>query len=300
MVGVESVIIQRLARHLVAMNVLAFNDGLFYSTPLSDALAAENFQNSISFCYDVARPPLNELPQYFKKNEYRDPASGEKSGLFQSAHATDLGPFEWFIATPPYMEYFSSFMTAYRAGKKDWFEEGFYPVSERLLSGFQGGVLLVDMGGGCGQDIETFVKIHGGRAILQDKECVIADVCAGREFETQAHDFFDPQPVLGARAYYLHSVLHDWSDEDSVRILKNLVPALKEGYSRVLINEIVVVEEKPVLAATSMDMMMLAFFGVRERTKRDWNDIIERAGLRISGIYNHPGVAESLIEAELA
>ena len=95
-------------------------------------------------------------------------------------------------------------------------------------------------------------------------------------------------------------ILHDWGDEDGVKILKNLVPALKKGYSRVLLNEIVVSEEKPTLAATNMDLMMLAHFAVRERTEKEWSDILAQAGLKIIKIWNYPGVAESVIEAELA
>ncbi|KAG6354382.1 hypothetical protein INS49_004399 [Diaporthe citri] len=33
--------------------------------------------------------------------------------------------------------------------------------------------------------------------------------------ELQVHDFFTPQPVKGARAYFTRSVLHDWPDEQS-------------------------------------------------------------------------------------
>ncbi|KAJ5332900.1 hypothetical protein MYU51_008859 [Penicillium brevicompactum] len=297
MLGVELDMIQRLARHLVAMNVLTFYEGLFHSTTLSDALAEEKYERSILFCCNVARAPINQISQIFNTKRESD---GEKKGLFQIAHGTELSAFQWFAATPPYMDYFNSFMAAYRAGKRYWFEEGFYPVAENLLSGFQDGVLLVDVGGGRGHDLEAFLKVYGGRVILQDQPGVIADISAHQKFEAQAHDFFMPQPVVGARAYYLHSVLHNWSDDESVEILKNLIPALKEGYSKVLINEIVADEERPVLAATSMDMMMLAFFGVKERTKSHWNYIIERAGLRIVGIYAYPGVAESLIEVELA
>ena len=58
--------------------------------------------------------------------------------------------------------------------------------------------------------------------------------------------------------------------------MKNLATALKKGYSRVLLNEIVIKEEKPALAATSMDMMMLAHLGVRERTENDWRTLLEQ------------------------
>lgn len=198
-------------------------------------------------------------------------------------------------------------MSAYLAGKPNWYD--FYPVAERLIDGFDSSsseALLVDVGGGRGHDTALFAekyKSPPGTIILQDREPVIAEVVAGSHdlpFKAQAHDFCAPQPIKGARAYSLHSILHDWSDEDGVKILENPTPALKKGYSKVLFNEIVVNEEKPTLAATSMDLMMLAHFGVRERTEADWRPILDKAGLKVVKIYSYPGVAESLIEAELA
>lgn len=305
--GVDVVLLQRLTRHLVAMKLIAFHDGAFFPSALSNGLAAENYQHSIRFCYEAARPSFNGFPEYFKNTNYRSPTLGGTDGPFQAAHKTDLPFFEWLIATPPQLQYFDSFMTAYRAGKPDWYD--FYPVKERLFEGYDSSVnetLLVDVGGGKGHDMDAFAAKHSshpGKIVLQDREPVIAGVVAEggeRPFETQAHDFFTPQPVKHARAYSLHSILHDWGDEDGVKILQNLVPALKKGYSRVLFNEIVVNEENPTLAATNMDMMMLAHFAVRERSESEWKDILGQVGLKIVKIYTYPGVAESLIEAELA
>ncbi|KAI2710175.1 hypothetical protein CBS147332_5876 [Penicillium roqueforti] len=304
---IDNILLQRLTRHLVAMNLVKFHDGVFYATKLSNSLAAENYQSSISFCYDVARPSFNGFPEYFKKSEYSSPTLGGTDGPFQEAHKTNLPFFKWLLETPPHQEHFDSFMSAYRAGKLDWHD--FYPVAERLTTGFDASisdVLLVDIGGGKGHDVATFAAHYSpcsGRIVLQDREPVIAGVRAdgmARAFEVQAHDFFTPQPIKGARAYSLHSILHDWSDEDGIEILKNLVPALKKDYSRVLFNEIVINEEKPTLAATNMDMMMLAHFAVRERTEADWRDILAQVGLRVVNIYTYPGVAESVIEAGLA
>ncbi|KAL4978280.1 S-adenosyl-L-methionine-dependent methyltransferase [Aspergillus desertorum] len=311
--GIDVLLLQRLARHLVAMYLLSFKDGTFRATTLSNGLADENYQHSICFCYDAARPSFNGFPAHFEARGYRAPQLGTLDGPFQNAHRSTLPFFEWLVANPPNLQHFDSFMSAYRAGKANWYDEGFYPVQERLIDGFDervSDVLLVDVGGGRGHDVLTFAARHPGhpgKVILQDREPVIAGVLEStsadgnnRPFTAAAHDFFRPQPVVGARAYSLHSILHDWSDEDGVKILQNLVPALKKGYSRVLLNEIVVSEEKPTLAATNMDMMMLAHFAVRERTEKEWADILAHAGLRIVRIWNYPGVAESLIEAELA
>ncbi|KAL4862146.1 hypothetical protein BDV12DRAFT_190624 [Aspergillus spectabilis] len=308
--GIDLILLQRLARHLVAMYLIAYRDGAFHGTTLSNGLAEENYQHSISFCYDTARPSFNGFPEHFKTRDYKSPTLGTLDGPFQEAHKTQLPFFEWLVATPPNLQHFDSFMSAYRAGKANWYDKGFYPVPERLIAGFDAStsdVLLVDVGGGRGHDVTFFASQHTnhpGKVILQDREPVIAGVLENstpdRPFDAQAHDFFTPQPIRHARAYSLHSILHDWSDEDGVKILQNLVPALKRGYSRVLLNEIVVSEEKPTLAATNMDLMMLAHFAVRERTEREWKEILEKAGLKIVRIWTYPGVAESLIEAELA
>ncbi|OQE42078.1 hypothetical protein PENCOP_c004G03679 [Penicillium coprophilum] len=304
---VDSALLQRLTRHLVAMNLVSFHNGAFHATELCNGLAEENYEHSISFCYDVTRPIFNGFPEYFKNSKYGSPTLGGTDGPFQETHRTSLPFFEWLVTKPPHLQHFDSFMSAYRAGKPDWHD--FYPVAERLSTGFDASisdVLLVDVGGGKGHDVATFAAKYGpcsGRIVLQDREPVIAGVVANdteRAFEVQTHDFFTPQPIKGARAYSLHSILHDWSDEDGIKILENLVPALKKGYSRVLFNEIVINKEKPTLAATNMDMMMLAHFAVRERTEADWRHILAQAGLKVVNIYTYPGVAESLIEAELA
>ena len=49
------------------------------------------------------------------------------------------------------------------------------------------------------------------------------------------HDLFKPQDVV-ADAYFFRHILHDWADEDCVKMIKALVPALKDG-ARVLISE---------------------------------------------------------------
>lgn len=95
-------------------------------------------------------------------------------------------------------------MSGYRAGKSSWIDPGFYPVEERLGNGMKQGteeVLLVDVGGGLGHDLELLKQQHAhvpGRLILQDKAEVINQITATNTvFEKMVHDFFTPQPVHG-------------------------------------------------------------------------------------------------------
>ncbi|EUC50285.1 hypothetical protein COCMIDRAFT_32379 [Bipolaris oryzae ATCC 44560] len=268
---VDALLLQGILRHLVAMKLFTYSNGKFQGTPLSNGLAAENCQKSIDFCYDVARSSFNRFPSFFQETGSKI-TSSVTNGLFQAAH-------------------------------------GFYPVAERLIEGFDkdvGEALLVDVGGGRGHHVEQFIsehKAHPGKTVLKDREPVVISVSNQDKlpFELQVHDFFTTQPIKAAWTYSLHSILHDWNDEGGIKILDSLKPALESRYSRVLLIEIVEEEEegKPTIAETAMDMMMLAHFAVRERTRVEWEGIIEKAGLRLVGFYNFLGVAESIIEAEL-
>lgn len=57
------------------------------------------------------------------------------------------------------------------------------------------------------------------------------------------HNFFDLQPVAGAEVYILRHICHDWSAENSVKIIRQIVPAMKPG-SKILLVEIVVSPSK--------------------------------------------------------
>ncbi|KAH7016086.1 putative O-methyltransferase [Microdochium trichocladiopsis] len=307
-VGMQASLLKRLMRHLVAMHVLDLANGKLRVNPLSNGLAMQDYQRSIMFCYDVSRPSLNSFPSFFKETKYHEPALSKIDGPFNKAFSSSLPFFDWLNANPPNMQHFASFMACYRDGKPNWFDSGFYPVQERLIAGFDpsiGEALVVDVGGGRGHDMVMFAaryQDHPGDIILQDQDVVIGEIenKDAQPFTAIAHDFYKPQPLMGARAYSLHSILHDWDDDHAARILENLKPALKSGYSRVLLNEIVVSEEEPALAATAMDMMILGHLNVCERTEAHWRTIIEGVGLRVINIYRYPGSAESLIEAELA
>jgi hypothetical protein len=67
-----------------------------------------------------------------------------------------------------------------------------------------------------------------------------------------AHDFFTTQTV-GADAYILRTVLHNWADKYCIMILRALVPALKPG-ARILINDICLPKPGSVPAHRELDL----------------------------------------------
>ena len=102
---------------------------------------------------------------------------------------------------------------------------------------------LVDVGGSQGSvAIEIARRLPDIQCIVQDLPEVIAgsevpdDLKGSGRLTFMAHDFFTEQPVKEADIHHLRWILHNWPDKYAVRILRNLIPALKEG-ARILVTE---------------------------------------------------------------
>ena len=95
-------------------------------------------------------------------------------------------------------------------------------------------------------------------------------------------------------------MLHDWDDRLCVTILKDIVSGMQKGYSKILINELVVPDQGAGWPLTSMDFMMMALCAVKERAESDWRRLIEDAGLKVTGVWTKTPDSESLIECEIA
>ena len=75
---------------------------------------------------------------------------------------------------------------------------------------------------------------------------------------------------------------------------------MERGYSRVLVNEIVVTSKNKDPVATAIDVLMMALYSSGERTHQAWERLFSAAGLRITHVWNSPASIDSVIEAELA
>jgi hypothetical protein len=164
---------------------------------------------------------------------------------------------------------------------------------------------IVDVGGGYGALLPPILKANPRlRGIVSDlPRCAegaralaaktgVADRCT-----FAAGDFFkDPLPA--ADCYIIKSVIHDWDDEKSVAILRNIAAAMGPE-SVLLIVEPLVPERPGTSPIESMlafsDLNMLVVTGGRERTEADFRALGERAGLRHTRTIPTPAMM-SLIE----
>ncbi|KAF6226183.1 hypothetical protein HO133_009049 [Letharia lupina] len=299
----DSALIGRMLKHLASMFIIRETlQDTYAPTPLSNALTDQIFYDGVIFTFDAQLPSHARLPAYLRSTNHIIPTDGS---VFKYSHKSELGIFEWIAADPRMQTAFQNHMAGYSMGRPHWMDDGFYPVTERLRGVGEGEVLIVDVGGATGHDLAEFhdkAPTISGRLILQDQAQAISSIREGDRpgIECTVHDFFTPQPVRGAKAYYMHSVLHDWSDDNARKILTQLKEALKPGHSKILINENVVSDQDADWKITSLDWTMMVCLGSCERTETQWRDLVVSVGLKISGIWKGEGATESLIEIVLA
>ena len=106
--------------------------------------------------------------------------------------------------------------------------------------------------------------------------------------------------MIAARVYHLHRILHDWPDTLAHEILYHIRTAMKPGYSKLLVNEIIVPAKGAHMACTGLDLVMMAAFAATQRTEDGWRHLLEGAGFQIVGIWEGESGGESLIECEVA
>jgi hypothetical protein len=75
---------------------------------------------------------------------------------------------------------------------------------------------------------------------------------------------------------------------------------MTKGYSKVLVNEMVIPNKGAPWLTTAMDWTMMATLSSREWTESAWRTLLHSVGLKIVKIWADPLGARGLIEAELA
>ena len=144
---------------------------------------------------------------------------------------------------------------------------------------------ILDVGGGDGIVLAAILHAHPDlRGRVLDLSPTAA--AATHRFATSGLDdragavsgsFFDPLPV-GADAYLLSDILHDWDDDHARMILA--------GCRRAAVPNGTVVVIEPVRgrgAGTAMDLFMLMCFGGRERTVDELAELAADCGLVLHG-----------------
>ncbi|KAF1962612.1 sterigmatocystin 8-O-methyltransferase [Byssothecium circinans] len=261
------------------------------------------------FVYDALISSAIKAPKFLRETKYKTPT--EPTDTFvQYANQTRLSFFEYLHSIPPLLNDFHLFMGNTMGAREYWHE--WYDVEGRLLAGFdpsQSSTLIVDVGGGKGHDLQAFYAAFGQpfwqderNLILQDLPHVV-DAISDTELPPtvvkMAHDFFTEQPVKAARGYFLHHILHDWSDKYCHQILRCLAQAMVPGYSKLLIHELVLPNTGAVEIQARFDLVMMTLNGGMERSRSQWIKLLQGSGFCNIKIHEHLD-HDGIIEAEVA
>ncbi|KAF8247315.1 S-adenosyl-L-methionine-dependent methyltransferase [Wilcoxina mikolae CBS 423.85] len=306
--GADRELVVRIMRGCTSTGIFhELGEETYSHNALSSTLIDPSNRALITLMYDFNGRSVIALPEFLAKNEWKKPGTYE-DGSFQLAARTSLGFWEYLDEDEKRRKVFDMGMRAGIVGQL--LGEGKlsdpFPFGEELgkdpLKEDQ--VLLVDIGGGRGQALEAIRVDYPqlkGRFVLQDLEPVIADAVAGglqRDIEPMVGSFFEPQKIKGARAYHIRRVLHDWGDEKSREILVNTAAGMAED-SRLLITDMVVPNTNAPRQLAWEDLNMMTIGGV-ERTERQWQRLLESAGLKITKIWRNGDAEHAVIDAKLA
>ncbi len=147
---------------------------------------------------------------------------------------------------------------------------------------------IADIGGGRGHLLRAVLQeAPDSSGILFDLPGVIDTVDASSErFEVHAGDFFvDALPA--ADAFILMEVIHDWDDDQAAAILSAVRRAATPG-ATVLIIEAVADDEVLDPVVRTLDVIMLAITGGRERTAAEFDRLLASVGFRAISVLPTP------------
>ncbi|KAL3849134.1 hypothetical protein ACJIZ3_011016 [Penstemon smallii] len=154
-------------------------------------------------------------------------------------------------------------------------------VMEKCKQVFEGLISIVDVAGGTGVVGKAIVDACPGlKCTVLDLPHVVDGLEGSENLVYLAGDMFDFIPSTDA--ILLKWILHDWSDEECVKILKKCKEAIPNDKEKLIIIDMILDDQKgnPEAFETQLffDMLMMGLFTGKERTEKEWAKILSEAG----------------------
>jgi hypothetical protein len=268
----------RVMRACVAMGVFARrSDGRFENNRLSRTLMTGDLESARSFAI------------YFgsKSNmlAWADFAETLRTGknAFDRVHGTSV--WEWFDRHPEERETFAHAMMGMTLLDAPGVASS-YPFGDIGK--------LCDVGGGRGSLLSEILlhhrKLRGmlcdAPGVLESAKSLLTQRGVVDRVELVPGSFFDVVPK-GADAYLMKNILHDWDDERSTEILKNVRAAMELGQKLLVVEAIVEPDTDDFGALSDIQMMVVCGEG-RERSRADFERLYSASGFRLERIIQTP------------
>ena len=260
--GAHAEALGRVLRLLSAFGVFESCDGKFRHSPASRMLRADHPQSMRDYVRMFGLPPFWA--------SFGEMEQSVRTGLPVGDKVTPGGLWAYFAEHPEANAIFNATMVAKARAQ----------IAGVLAAyDFSAFKLIGDIGGGRGHLLAGVLeRVPTAKGVLFDLPHVIGDEAgaASPRLTRQPGDFFkDDLPVCDA--YLVMEVIHDWSDAESVSILKAIRRAAPPHATLLVIEEMVPEDPGPAWSKM-LDIHMLALIGGKQRTRLEYEALFSAAG----------------------
>jgi hypothetical protein len=273
--GVRAPALYRVLRALASVGIFAeTKNSCFKLTPLASTLRTDGSASMRDFALMILSKHVWD--------SWEPLLDGIKTDQMVYAKVHSMPIFEYLEKHPEDLKTFGESMTSLSADQD--------PAVAAAYK-FSGVETLVDVGGGHGHLLASILKANPKlKGVLFDLPSVIEGAKKDVHVTTkgimqrcalEGGNFFESVPK-DCDAYIMKSVVHDWSDEDVVKMLSNCRSAMKDN-GRVLVVENVIPPGNQPGWGKLVDIQML-IIGGRERTKAEFAALFAQAGLKVKRI----------------
>lgn len=164
---------------------------------------------------------------------------------------------------------------------------------------------LVDIGGGNGALMFAVLNASSeSTGIIFDEPYVIQQTALLIPEDLKERctvfggSFFEEIPA-GADLYTTKWVIHDWNDEEAIKILSNIYKAMPAGGRLLIIDSVIPDDSRNTPhAGKLLDINIMAMTTGKERTLNEFKVLIEKAGLTFKRLIQTDTEVSSIVECE--
>jgi hypothetical protein len=289
--GLDASLSYRLLRALASIGFLAENEDQHFSITSMGELVHKDHPQTLRGVILLEEGPEHYAIWKHLPNMIRD---GKQDGFMREF---GLRIFDYVMQNASYREVFNYAMSSYSVTHTKLVLEALKSYDFAKIKS------LCDIGGGHGHLICNILREHHHlqgtvlelESTIKNKELLWAEKMGMTDrCKYLAGDMF--REVPRADAYFMKMILHDWNDEECVKILSNIQKASPSGGRIFIVEHVVPGPETPHFAKLFDIHMMCALTG-RERTEKEYAVLLERAGLQYVQTHYPPSRTIGVIEA---
>jgi O-methyltransferase domain/Dimerisation domain len=273
-IGADASAVYRLMRAVTSVGVLtAEQERRFALTPLGEALRS-NVPGSMRSFILAEMAPGHWLP-------WGNLEDAVRTGKPSAPHALGMDAWEYYKKNPDEGFHFAEAMSGLS-----------HIAMHAVLASysFAGARKVVDVGGSHGAFVAAVLQREKtARGVLFDLPEVVDGASAtlkqsgvSERVDRIGGSFFESVPADGD-IYLLKHILHDWNDDECVKILGNVREAMALD-GRVVVVEMLITDNGPPSPATLLDLNMLVMLTGKERTSEDFAALFAKAGLKLHAV----------------